>query len=209
MSSMEPPDGITRRELVGGIVALSLLSTVGTSSQSVSAQASVEPAHYEALRKTLIERLVNTRYYSAPDGSIHVLPHDEVWPGESGGAYHADWLSNGLTGLKTNPRIALEDTVIADAVHEGVPSGCDVSLVRQILDNAATLGLLDDAGLIYQVFREKISSETVGAHTYGVHQFHEWTLANPDLTKEQRDVIDSAVVSYLDVARPHHSHTWY
>jgi hypothetical protein len=202
--------GVTRRQMVESLLLLGLLgAATGLDSSTASAQSTVSAQKYQRLRKTLIERLVNTRYHPAPDGSIVVLHGDEVWPGESGGAYHADWLFNELSGLANNPYAALEDTVIADKVHEGIMPETDLSPVTQILENAKLLGLFDDIGLIYQVMREKISIETAGAHSFGVRQFREWALVHPEFTQEQRDTIDSAATLFLNVAYPHSFHDFY
>lgn len=205
----EMDTGLTRRQVVESLLLLGFLGTAGFDASSASAQATTSVEKYEKLRRTLIERLVNTRYHQAQDGSIVVLPGEEVWPGESGGAYHADWLFNEINGLTNNPRAALEDSIVTNELHEGILSDTDLSPVTHILQDARKLGLFDDIGLIYQVMREKFSIETMGAHTQGVRQFREWALANQELTQEQRDAIDSAAMSFLNVARPHHEHLPY
>jgi hypothetical protein len=202
-------EGIRRRDVLGGMALFGLLGAAGTGLSQATAQAASAGANFEEVRKVLIERLVNTRYYTGPDGSVYVLPGDEVWPGESGGAYHADWLFNQLDGLKHNSRAALSDKVVAESEHFGVPSGADLSPVDEILKNAEMLGLLDDFGLIYRVFREKIAMETMGAHDYGVQLFREWAASNPELSDAQRAEIDAATVAYLNVARPHDHHLFY
>jgi hypothetical protein len=209
MDSNDANNGLSRREVIGGIALLGLLGAVAVDRPQAAAQETTGNANYEALRRVLIERLINTRYYTGPDGSVYVLQRDEVWPGVAGGAYHADWLFNESTGLKRNPRAALEDTIVTETMHHGVPAGCDLSLVTQILDNAEALGLFDNIGLIYQVLREKINVETIGAHNYGVSLFRDWVANHPELSSEQRDTIDASAVAYLNVARPHDHHDFY
>lgn len=189
---------LSRRELMGKVALLGLVASGGglAASQALAQGTGVDPDK-EVLRKVLIERLVNSRYYIAEDGSVVVLPHDEVWPGDSGGAYHADWLFNSVDGLKTEPNVALEQTVYTDIVHEGIPSGWDLSKIKRIIQSAEATGLLDDANLVYQVLREKIHVEMHGAHEYGVELFRGWIQDSPDYTAEQKSLIDRAATDYL------------
>ena len=200
---------ITRRELVGSLVLLGMFGATAQHATSAAGQEATGGASYEKLRQVLIERLVNTHYSTGPDGSIQVLPGDEVWPGQSGGAYHADWLFNDVTGLASDPRQALEDSIVAQEVHGGIVPGTDLSLVQQIVENAKALGLFDEGNLVYQVMREKMSVEAIGARTQGVKMFREWALANSEFTAEQQEFIDAAAASYMNVAWPHDDGHYY
>lgn len=210
MDNREERNGMSRRELLGRFALIGLMASAGGTigGDALAQTTGKSNPDYEALRKVLVERLLNTRYYFATDGSIVVLPRDEVWPGDTGGAYHADWLFNTVDGLKANPNAALEQTIITDIVHEGIPSGWDLTRVSQIINSAEAMGLLDDFNLIYQVLREKIHVETHGAHEYGVKMFQAWIQESAAYSQDQKDIVDRAAVDYLSrpIAQDHHDY---
>ena len=149
MEEEKSHEGISRRELVQGLALLGLFGAGGGAlAGAVVAEGNGTDPDYENLRKVLVERLVNTRYYLAEDGSVVVLLNDEVWPGDEGGAYHQDWLFNPNDGLKENPHAALEDTVVTDIEHKGIPQGWNLGGIDTILSTSRQLGLLDDANLV-------------------------------------------------------------
>ena len=210
MNTEKSKEGMSRRELIQG---LAVLGVIGASGSVLTGAASAVDTgtnpNIDTLKKVLIERLVNTRYYLTESGDVVVLLNDEVWPGDEGGAYHQDWLFNPDYGLKDNPHAALENNVETDIVHSGIPQDWNLESVSEILNSANQLGLLDDANLIYQVLREKIHLETHGAHNQGVQMFLDWVGGSDELTVDQKDLIADTVVQYLTLPRPQTNHEFY
>lgn len=201
---------ISRRDAMAGSGLLALLALgAGLKSTGTAEAAEGIPPDFEVLKKVLIERLLNTRYYIGEDGSVVVFTHDEVWPGDGGGAQHSDWLFNSVTGLKTDAHPALEETIYTDIEHEGIPDGWDLSNVKTICDLAQQTELLGDTNLAYQVLREKIHVETHGAHEVGVQYFRSWVADSPELDAATKQTIDAAVQDYLAQAFPSDEHDWY
>ena len=210
MEEEKSHEGISRRELVQGLALLGLFGAGGGAlAGAVVAEGNGTDPDYENLRKVLVERLVNTRYYLAEDGSVVVLLNDEVWPGDEGGAYHQGWLFDPNYGLKGNPHAALEDTVVTDIEHQGIPQGWNLGGIDAILSTSRQLGLLDDANLVYRVLREKIHIETHGAHDEGVKKLLDWVGHSDALTTDQKGLIADTIVEYTALPRPQTFHDFY
>lgn len=207
--AQETTSPLSRRRILKTLLAAGVLGSGATVLQRTAAAQGGDVADYETLRKVLVERLLNTRYHVSDEGALLVMLGDEVWPGDGGGAAHADWLFNAQSGLKVDPHVALEQTIVTDIVHEGVPQGWNLEAVERIVNDAESLGLFDSINLVYQVLREKVHVETHGAHEAGVHKFTEWVNASSDFTTSEKNIINQATSQYMQTAVTQTDHDWY